>query len=179
VTLAECYEELCRTPSDIYLHLPRFVALVDELKAQHVIELGTRSGVSTVAWLYALEATGGRLTSIDLDPPPDLGVQHDWLFVQGDDCDPNIVACLELADIVFIDSSHHYRHTLTELYTYRWLVNPGGVIVCHDTMLERPEGAPLRPRFPVRTAIEEFVKSEGYEWINIPECFGLGIVKVV
>ena len=60
MTLAELYAEQCATPSDIYLHLPRFVEMVELLDASHVIELGTRTGVSTIAWLHALERTGGR-----------------------------------------------------------------------------------------------------------------------
>jgi len=178
VTLAREFQRLCATPSDIYLHLPRFVQLVRKLNAQHVIELGTRTGVSTMAWLFGLEQTGGRLTSVDIDPRPDIGDHDAWTFVQGDDCDPNVIARLDDADIVFIDTSHHYEHTRTELAIYRHLVKPGGLIVCHDTQLEHPEGAPLRPRFPVRTAIEEFVAEEGLTWTEYPECWGLGIVEV-
>jgi predicted O-methyltransferase YrrM len=181
VTLAEWYAELCATPSDIYLHLPRFVQMVEELDAMHVVELGTRSGVSTVAWLHALERTGGRLTSVDLDPAPDIGEWPHWRFIRGDDLDPAVVkACSDPApDIVFIDTSHHYRHTCQELAVYRWVVKPGGLIVCHDTMLPVPEGAPPGdPRYPVRRAIDEFVKAEGFQWVNVPECWGLGVIKV-
>lgn len=67
MNLADEYARLCQTPSDIYLHLGTFVGLVEHLDATHVIELGTRSGVSTIAWLYALEGRG-RLTSVDFDP---------------------------------------------------------------------------------------------------------------
>lgn len=176
--LAEEYERLCRTPSDIYLHLPRLAGLVEALDAKHVIELGTRTGVSTVAWLWALEKTGGRLTSVDVDERPPIGEFPHWTFIQGDDCDPAIVAELDDADIVFIDTSHLYEHTARELRIYRHLVRPGGVLVLHDTMLERPIGAPVRPRFPVRTAVEEFVAEESLEWINVPECWGLGIIKL-
>ena len=179
MTLADLYAEQCNTPSDIYLHLPRFVAMVEEMNAQHVIELGTRTGVSTIAWLHALEQTGGRLTSVDIDEQPAIGEWPHWTFIQGDDMDPGIVARLEPADIVFIDTSHLYEHTARELNTYRWLVKPGGLLVLHDTMLERPEGAPPRPRFPVRTAIEEFIRQEGFEWINYPDCWGLALIKVV
>lgn len=178
VDLAAEYERLCATPSDIYLHLPRFVALVEELDARHVIELGTRTGVSTVAWLYALARTGGRLTSVDVDPQPEIGSFAHWTFVQGDDCDPAVVSALDDADIVFIDTSHLFEHTARELRIYRHLVRPGGVLVLHDTMLERPIGAPARPRFPVRTAVEEFVAEERLSWVNVPECWGLAIVKV-
>jgi predicted O-methyltransferase YrrM len=174
------FERLCAEPSDIYLHLPRFVQLVEGLDAQHVIELGTRTGVSTVAWLYALAKTGGRLTSVDVDGKPPIGDHDHWTFIQGDDMDPAISAGLDMADIVFIDTSHHYTHTLRELHTYRWLVKPGGFIVCHDTELPRPEGMPPSdPVFPVKRAIEKFISETGFAWFNVPECYGLGVIKVV
>ena len=178
MNLAERYEQACATPSDIYQHLPTFVKMVEGLNARHVIELGSRSGVSTVAWLYGLEGTGGCLTTVDLAEAPQIGSWGHWRHVQGDDCDPDVVSQLEPADIVFVDTSHFYDHTLRELNLYRWLVRRPGLFVLHDTELERPEGAPLRPRFPVRTAIEEFCDAEGFRWFNFPECWGLGIIEV-
>lgn len=177
VNLAAEYERLCQTPSDIYLHLPTFVALVEELDATHVLELGTRTGVSTVAWLHALDGRG-RLTSVDLDPVPPIGEHAHWRFVQGDDLDPAVVCQLEPADIVFIDTSHLYEHTLRELHTYRWLVKPGGVIVCHDTELPHPEGShPTDRAFPVKRAIQEFCAETGFDWRNDPRCWGLGVIR--
>lgn len=179
-SVAERYAELCRTPSDIFRHLPRLVTLVHETNARHVVELGTRSGVSTVAFLHALATTGGTLTSVDIDPAPDLGVgdvEH-WRFVQGDDLAPDVVRDLADADIVFIDTSHHYEHTTRELAVYRHVVRPGGFIVLHDTELEHPEGAPAFPRFPVRRAVEEFCAREGFAWINFRDCYGLGVIHV-
>jgi len=176
--LADQYRRLCATPSDIYEHLPTFVDLVTSRNAQHVIELGTRSGVSTIAWLYGLEQTGGRLTSIDIDERPDIGEHDRWEFLQGDDMHPSIVGQLSLADIVFIDTSHHWAATVSELHTYRWLVKPGGLMVCHDTELMRPEGSPPSdPPFPVKRAIEEFTQSEGLTWVNHPHCWGLGVIQ--
>ncbi len=177
-SLADLYRERCSTPSDIVEHLPRFVELVVERNAQHVIELGTRTGVSTIAWLFALERTGGQLTSVDIDAQPDIGCWAHWTFHQSNDLDSTLVASLAPADVVFIDTSHLYEHTLAELNVYRWLVKPGGVIALHDTELERPEGAPRRPSFPVRTAINEFCEAEGYEWKNNPRCWGLGEIHV-
>lgn len=178
MSLTDEYRARCAEPSDIYLHLPRMVTLVDALNAQHVIELGTRTGVSTIAWLYALEQTGGRLTSIDIDERPDIGEWDHWTFIQGDDLDPAVISTLDPADIVFIDTSHLYEHTRAELNIYRHLVRPGGVIVCHDTQLQRPEGAPARPAFPVRTAIEEFIAVEQFRWREYQDCFGLGVIEV-
>ncbi|RLA30264.1 MAG: hypothetical protein DRR03_10915 [Gammaproteobacteria bacterium] len=176
MTLADEYDRLCRTPSDINEHLPTFLNLVLCLNAQHVIELGTRSGVSTVAWLYGLLKTGGRLTSVDLDGEP-FDAHDAWTFIQGDDLDPAVTVQLDPADIVFIDTSHTYPQTVAELNLYRWLVKPGGLIVCHDTELAHPADAPARPAFPVKTAIEEFTEANGYRWINHPNCNGLGIIE--
>ena len=177
VSLAEDYERLCRTPSDIVNHLPRFVDLVQDLDATSVIELGTRTGVSTIAWLYALEGRG-HLTSIDIDEKPQIGDHDHWTFIQGDDLDPKVIERLAPADIVFIDTSHHYLHTLSELAAYLPLVRPGGRIVLHDTQLRRPEGSPPRPLFPVRTAIKEFVAEHGFDWLEYPDCWGLGVISL-
>lgn len=179
MSLADLYRKACETPSDIYKHLPTLADLVVERDAKHVIELGTRTGVSTTAFLYALEKTGGRLTSIDLEPKPAIGDFEHWAFIQGDDLDPKVFAQLDNADLVFIDTTHGYRQTLRELHLYSFLVERPGLIVLHDTELEHPLGEPLRPSFPVRRAIEEFCEAEGYEWTNTPGCYGLGIVEVV
>lgn len=177
MNVSDEYARLCTTPSDIFEHLPTFAGLVHRLNAQHVIELGTRTGVSTIAWLYGLEQTGGVLTSVDIDEQPPIDDHPLWTFIQGNDLDPNIVSYLAPADIVFIDTSHLYDQTVAELNLYQWLVKPGGVIVCHDTELPHPEDAPPRPVFPVRKAIEEFVADNGYTWVNHPNCWGLGIIE--
>lgn len=178
------YRRLCAEPSDIYLHLPRFVELVRKMGATRVVELGTRTGVSTVAWLYALEQTGGRLVSVDLDAKPPIGDYDHWTFIQGNDEDPRVYNRLvdefpDGVDILFLDTSHWLDETRRELALYRWLVRPGGVIVCHDTELPFPEGAPADdPAFPVKRAVQEFTRREGFEWTNIPECWGLAIIDV-
>lgn len=178
MSLADDYHRLCAEPSDINEHLPTLVDLVEMTHAQHVIELGTRDGVSTVAFLYALEQTGGRLTSVDIDQAPDLPEHPQWQFIQGDDCDPAVFGQLEPADIVFIDTSHFYEHTKQELNLYRWLVKPGGVIVCHDTELPRPLGAPAKPAYPVKTAIHEFCADNDFKFENRHNNNGLGIIRL-
>jgi predicted O-methyltransferase YrrM len=177
--LAGDYERLCSTPSDIYEHLAVFFGLVGQYHPEHVIELGTRTGVSTIAWLHALEQHGGRLTSVDINPRPPIGHFDHWTFIRGDDLDTDVYSQLDPAEIVFIDTSHLYDQTVKELNLYRWLVKPGGIMVLHDTELARPEGAPARPAFPVKTAIVEFCEANGFEWNNRPNCWGLGTIKVV
>jgi cephalosporin hydroxylase len=179
VNLAEEYDRLSKTPSDIVGHLPRFVDMVHHHNATHVIELGTRSGVSTIAWLYGLVATGGHLWSVDIDPAPSIGEHCNWTFIQGDDLDPATIAQLPaVADIVFIDTSHFYEQTAAELAAYAPLVRSGGLIVCHDTRLAVPDGAPPRPLFPVRKAIGEFVKERDLTWTEYRDSFGLGVIEM-
>ena len=176
--LAMRYEQVCAEPSDIYEHLPTFVRLVEDLDAKCVVELGTRTGVSTIAWLYALEKTGGRLISVDIDEAPPIGTYDHWTFVQGDDCSPDVFSHMPfLVDILFIDTSHAYEHTVRELNLYRWVVRPGGRIVLHDTELPHPEGV-HGLAYPVRRAVEEFCKAEGLTWENHTNCWGLGIIEV-
>jgi cephalosporin hydroxylase len=175
--IAGLYEKARNTPSDIWEHLPKFVDLCLDLNAKTVIELGTRGGVSTIAWLYGLEQTDGHLYSVDIDPAPEL--EHDrWTFVLGNDLDPVIVKQLPDAEIVFIDTSHDYQQTVAELNVYRWKVKPGGRIVLHDTELAHPYGVAATPRYPVKTAVEEFCFENGLHWTNFPECYGLGIITM-
>lgn len=173
------YRERCSTYSDIVDHLPRFVDMVEKLDAKHVIELGSRSGVSTVAWLYALERTGGHLTTVDLDDAPEIGTWDHWRHVKGDDMDPAVIASLQSAEIIFIDTSHFYEHTAAELEAYLPLVWTPGLIVLHDTELASPIGAPKSDGvYPVKRAVREFAKRHGFEWINYPDSWGLAVIEV-
>jgi predicted O-methyltransferase YrrM len=178
MTLIEEYQRLCTVPSDIVDHLPTFVDWVDRLGATQVIELGTRTGVSTIAFLHALEGKG-HLISVDIAERPDIGDHDHWTYIQGDDLDSEVIGQLPQADIVFIDTSHAYEQTYNELNVYRWFVKPGGVILCHDTMLMNPIDAdPGDPRFPVRKAIERFCREQGYQWWNYEYCYGLGVIQL-
>jgi predicted O-methyltransferase YrrM len=175
-SLTEQFVHAALTPSDIHQHVPRMVQLVDELNAQHVIELGSRSGVSTAGWLYALAGTGGRLTTVDLDPAPNVGGWPHWSHVVGDDTSPEVIGALEPAEIIFIDTSHRYLHTVQELSIYRWLVKPGGVICLHDTELLYAEGEP-EPFFPVKKAVTEFCAATGYSFDIDPRCWGFAVIR--
>jgi predicted O-methyltransferase YrrM len=173
------YNTICSIPSDIVNHLPRFVKMVNDLNAQHVIELGTRTGVSTLAWLYALEKTGGKLTSIDIDPAPPIGDYDHWNFIQSDDLDSELLLSLNAADIVFIDTSHLYDQTIKELYAYLPLVRDGGLLVLHDTELMIPETAtPLEPLYPVKKAVLEFIDETRFDFVIHEDCWGLAVIEV-
>jgi predicted O-methyltransferase YrrM len=177
VNLEAEYRQRCRAPSDIREHLPVFVRLCEKVGARKVIELGTRSGVSTVGWLYGLRDQG-HLWSVDLDAGPPLDWPH-WTFVRGDDLDPAVVGQLPSdADIVFVDTSHDYQHTRAELNVYATKVRPGGRLVLHDTELRQPAGVGPQPPYPVKRAVTEFCADEALAVEFLPNSFGLAMIEV-
>lgn len=179
------YGTACHQPSDIYEHLPVMHDLALQLGAQRIIELGVRAGLSTVAWLHALERTEGHLWSVDINPAP-LGLgqlSEQWTFVQGDDCSPVVLDQLPgEADIVFIDTDHTYALTYAEVQTYLPRVVPGGVMVLHDTAVRsfphhRAPGYAPQPRYPVCQALED--ATDGRYRIDYRDnCNGLAVVHV-
>lgn len=191
--LAKRYTELCNEPSDINEHLPTFVEAVEELDATKVIELGVRYGVSTIAWLYALE-NRGHLWACDcsfpvpapgspvnnLDPQGPLGVRPHWNFILGNSQSDVLRFMLpDNVDIVFIDTNHVYEETLLELEMYYPKVRPGGRIFLHDTAIEVTGNATTpQPPFPVKTAITEFCVKHELMWSDAPYCSGLGTIYI-
>lgn len=197
--LRDRYTELCEIPCDINEHLPTFAAAVEELDARRIIELGVRYGVSTIAWLYGLQHSGGHLWSVDcsfpvpanptstagldnvnlLDPQGELGVVEYWSFLLGYDTWPEILDMLPKkdVDIVFIDTNHVYKETLVELELYWPRVRRGGRIFLHDTDLYTTANASTpQPPYPVRTAMEEFCAEHKLEFTNNPNNSGLGTI---
>lgn len=148
--------------SDIYEHLPTLVDLALELDARRVVELGVRFGTSTLAWLYAMEQTGGHLWSVDIAQQW-VGIESDrWTYIEGDDTSPTVQHQLPVpCDVLFIDTSHEYAHTREELDIYSGTVRPEGAIVLHDTNVERFDHHPpnSQPPYPVRRAVTEFVEA--------------------
>jgi predicted O-methyltransferase YrrM len=191
--LTDRYHALCSARTDISDHLPTFVNAVTELDATKVIEVGVRSGVSTIAWLHALEGRG-HLWSIDcafpvqeqalgcllLDPQGPLGVLDFWTFILGYAHWPAVIdAVPATADIVFIDANHVYEETLEELECYVPKVRPGGRVYLHDTALRETGNATTpQPLYPVRTAIADYCAAHGLRWENTDVCNGLGTVFV-
>lgn len=179
MTIAQQYHDACKQKSDIFEHLPVFVKTAVDLNAQTVIELGSRGGVSTVAWLYAMEETDGHLWSVDLGEGPTALTHDRWTFVEGNDLDPAVVKQLpDDADIVFIDTIHTYEHTLSELNVYFHKVRPGGRILLHDTHVQRFRTMRGQPPYPVMKAVCEFCDEEDLEVTFRENCFGLGTIEI-
>lgn len=179
-TLDDIYRERCERGSDIHAHLPTLRGLAS-MPGVRVLELGVRSGNSTAAFLAAADEWAGSVLSVDVVSPTvpaefwDCGL---WTFHKGSDM--ALAASLPGPfDVVFIDTSHHYGHTLAELRTFADRVADDGCLVLHDTELATPEGAPPEdPAFPVREAIILFLEQQPEweaEWHE--GCYGLAVLR--
>lgn len=172
--IAKLYVERVARESDIQAHMPRLKVLVEQLMPINIIELGTRQGYSTVAFLTAIRTRPhARLYSVDLEPvygemEPWRDHIDQWTFLETSDI-PYPAGLPKYADMIFIDTSHHLDHTRQEIATYSEHISEDGIMLFHDTAEWRG--------FGVHQAINEWLvgnlKWKTYFW---PDCNGLGLV---
>lgn len=138
-----------------------------------IVELGVRSGHSTLALLNGLfNIKKGRLYSADIDPceaahhaVSQAELYNLWYFKQIDSIE--FASDFQQCDLLFIDSSHEYQHTLNELQTWSPKIKKNGIIILHDIL--STDGVPK--------AIKDFMKIDK-NWIenNINAGPGLGFL---
>ncbi len=107
--------------------------------AKHVVEIGTSNGYSALWFCLALRATGGKLTTHEIDPYrislarkhfKNAGVSHLVTIIEGD-AHKTVTWLKEPIDILFIDADKAgYFDYLKKLLP---LVRPGGLILAHNT----------------------------------------------
>jgi tetratricopeptide (TPR) repeat protein len=150
-TLQDLYREACTTPSDINEHCPTLYALAKECR--HVTEMGTRTGVSTTAFLFAQPdrlVCYDRVRSAQVNVLQVLARRTQFVFHQADVLKVEI----EETDLLFIDTWHVYEELECELRLHASRVRK--YIVLHDTTTfgERGETEGHRGLWP---AIEAFL----------------------
>jgi predicted O-methyltransferase YrrM len=159
-------------PTDIHEHLQTLHMLTVELNLRNILELGTRTGESTVALLLAAKELDGKMTSVDIDPCNEakykvrkLGLDPYWSFIQEDDLKLNWEGQI---DHLFIDTSHTYEHTMAEFKKFEPFVRKGGLITLHD-IISHP---------PVLAAINDFIsKRNDVRFYKFFHNNGLGIIR--
>jgi predicted O-methyltransferase YrrM len=129
---------------DLYANVPaadgRMLRILTEaVNAKTVIEVGTSTGISGLWFCLALEKTGGKLTTFELDKTraslarkhfKQAGVDGRVTLVEGD-AHKNLTALRDPVDVVFIDAEKDgYVDYLNKLLP---LVRPGGLILAHNT----------------------------------------------
>lgn len=119
--------------------------LTEAVDAQVVIEIGTSTGESAVWFALALEKTGGRLYTHEIDPErariarenfKKAGVAERITLIEGD-AHETVLQHDEPIDIVFLDADKPgYPDYLEKLLP---LVRPGGLVIAHNMNYPRPD----------------------------------------
>jgi caffeoyl-CoA O-methyltransferase len=119
-----------------FLHL-----LVKATRARHVLEVGTSHGYSAIWMGLALEETGGRLTTIEIDPARhDLarrhvsaaGLSERIMLIQGD-AHVKVATLDGPFDFVFLDADKEGQvDYFNKLYPKKLV--PGGMLVVHNAI---------------------------------------------
>ena len=169
-------------------HVLTLYAIALSLGAKNILELGVRSGATTLPLLTAAKKTGGGVTSVDINDTdfscPDE-FKDTWTFVKSD-----AIQFLEKCsnppyDMVYIDDWHAYSHVKREFELLDYLITPKTVILVHDLMYgnhepyyhtdltlqsgQWEEGGPYR-------AVAE-LNPQFWEFATIPVNNGLTIVR--
>jgi len=115
--------------------------LTEAAGAKSVVEIGTSTGYSGLWFCLALQNTGGRLTTFEIDPGRagmarehfrKAGVEQLVTVVEGD-AHKNIAQLKEPIDVVFIDADKGgYLDYLNKLLP---LVRPGGLILADNVSM--------------------------------------------
>ncbi len=184
-TLYEGFLDRASKWSDIQEYLPFLHETAKSYPNVRVLELGARRGNSTLAFLAAAEAVDGHVWSVDIDRITDypqvrpLTGHPRWTFIQSDDMEPAVQERLPSeVDVLFIDSSHEYEHTLLELHAYMPRVAPCGVALFHDTNILGFGGNPPDENAPeVMQALNTYCQQTGQSWENLPGDYGLGVIR--
>lgn len=163
--------------SDIMAHLVRLYNFTVQLpvKEKVVVELGVRWGTSTVAFLGAVNDSGGHLYSVDIDAC--YGTQQlfkgepNWTFIHGNDMDV-VKRWNKPIDHLFIDTIHTFDHTLMELREWGGWVKQGGIITLHDVYEDGVKSE-------VWDAIEHYIEENPgkYDFKVFEKSHGLGLLR--
>jgi predicted O-methyltransferase YrrM len=171
-------------------HVMTCFSIALQIHARRILELGVRTGNTTLPFLCAARELGGMVHSVDLDAttfqcPDDLRVY--WQFFQSD-----AIAWLDQRsreaaqyDLIYIDDWHSYPHVRRELELIEPMVTPNTVILLHDLMYSgahpdyRSDPGCQDPQWeaggPYRAVAE--LDSDIWEWSTIPVNHGLTILR--
>lgn len=161
---------------DMFREVPILYAETIGSNAKKIIDLGVHHGLSTRAFLIACYETDGHVWSVDIRDCPVAralinawGLEDRWTFTIMHDLEYVKTWKKGLVDLVMIDTSHGYEHTLKELEAYTPLVRKGGLIFLHDII-------PAHSGIKVHEALTEFLKKRmhAYDYFLYKTPHGLG-----
>lgn len=140
------------------------------LNAQHIVELGTGTGIGTRAFMAAVAETGGHVFSVDMVERPgktELEGAPGVTFL----IDKTVAAAKKWkgpVDIVYVDADHSAQSVFEDLEA--WAKHKPKLFLVDDTMdANDPHGSPL-------DGVERFCQKSGWRYWNIPLATGLAIL---
>ncbi len=133
--------QLSSSPTDISDHLSVLYAETLCADPKLIVELGVRGGMSTFALESAARERQSFLLSVDIDDCAKVSDYEKWAFVKEDDvafadrfpawCETHKLN--PKINVLFIDTSHLYKHTVQEIEKWFPLVAENGIVFFHDT----------------------------------------------
>ena len=137
--------ERALTRTDISDHLKTMFVEALAIRPSVIVELGVRGGESTFALERAAALCGSTLISVDIQTCLRKSQYSKWRFVQDNDvafakhfpawCRDQQIP--PLIDVLFVDTSHEYAHTLQEIDLWFPHLAPHSKVLFHDTNMRR------------------------------------------
>lgn len=134
-----------RLRTDIADHLPTMFLEAYACRPSLIVELGVRDGESTFVFERVARLHDAALVSVDVEPCRRVSDYERWHFVQQDDlqfgrgfpdwCEARGVPTP--IDVLFIDTSHRFAHTVEEIDVWFPLLGESSVVLLHDTNLTK------------------------------------------
>jgi predicted O-methyltransferase YrrM len=114
------------------------------MKPRLIVELGVARGESARVFAQVAQLSGAKLVSVDLTDCSRALDWQEWNFIQKDDIEfarEFPAWCRQrqiepVIDVLFIDTSHYFDHTLEEIRAYFPFLADHAKVFFHDTNLE-------------------------------------------
>ncbi len=132
---------LASQSNDINEHLETMFVESLLFQPRLIVELGVRDGVSTFVFERAAKLCDALVISADVEDCSAISVYPKWHFFRGDDiqfarnfqdfCRQRGI--IPSIDLLFVDTSHYYEHTVQEIHAWFPLLAPRAKVLFHDT----------------------------------------------
>lgn len=139
--IADIRERARKKKTDISDHLETLFVESLGIESRLIVELGVGDGESTFVLERVANLWGAKLVSVDIEDCKKVSTFKDRIFIKQDDisfaagfpdwCRPKGIA--PVIDILFIDTSHIYDHTVAEIRAWFPYLAPRCKVFFHDT----------------------------------------------
>jgi cephalosporin hydroxylase len=137
--------ERAKQYTDFSDHLTTLFEVGMRTQPKLIVELGTRGGDSTFVLERVAQLCNADFVSVDIEDCSTVATYPRWFFMKQDDvlfAQTFTTWCQEKGlptkiDLLFIDTSHLYEHTVQEINSWFPHLTEQGKAVFHDTNLKR------------------------------------------